>query len=39
MDVSQHLLFAEGLSARLKLVRGVIFGPIIMGPSGEGMAR
>ena len=39
MDVSQHLFLAEGLSARLKLVRGVIFGPIIMGPSGEGLAR
>ena len=39
MDVFQYLLFAEGLSALLKLVRGVIFGPIIMGTSGEGLAR
>lgn len=39
MDVSKYLPFAEGLSALLKPVRGVIFGPIIMGPSGEGLAR
>ena len=39
MDVSKYLLFAQGLSALLKLVRGMIFGPIIMGPSGEGLAR
>ena len=39
MDVSQYLLFAEGLSALLKRVRGVIFGPIITGPYGEGLAR
>ena len=39
MDVSQYLLFAEGLSALLELLRGVIFGPIIMGSSSEGSAR
>ena len=39
MDASQYLVFAEGLSAVLKLVRGVIFGPIIMGSPGEGLAR
>ena len=39
MDVSPYLLFAKGLSALLTLVRGVIFGLIIMGPSGEGLAR
>ena len=39
MDVSQYLLFAEELRALLKLVRGVIFGPIIAGSSSEGLAR
>jgi hypothetical protein len=39
MDVSQYLLFTEGLSALLKLLRGVIYGPIITGSSGEGLAR
>ena len=39
MDASQYLVFAEGLSAVLKLVRGGIFGPIIMGSPGEGLAR
>lgn len=39
MDVSQYFFFAEGLRALLKLVRGVIFGPIIMGSPGEGLAR
>jgi hypothetical protein len=39
MDVSQYLLFAEGLSALLKLLRGVIYGPIITGSSSEGLAR
>ena len=39
IDVSQYLLFGEGLRALLKLVRGVIFGPIITESSGEGLAR
>ena len=39
MDVSQYLLIAEGLSALLKLVRGVIFGPIMTVSSSEGLAR
>ena len=39
MNVSQYLFFAEGLSAALKLVRGVIFGSIITGFSSEGLAR
>ena len=39
MDVSQYLLFAGGLSALRKLVRGVILGPIITGSSSEGLAR
>ena len=39
MNGSQYLFFAEGLSAALKLVRGVIFGPIITGSSSEGLAR
>ena len=38
MNVAQYLLFAEGFSALLKLVRGVIFGPIITGSSSEGLA-
>ena len=39
MNVSQYLFFAEGLSAALKLVRGVIFGLIITGSSSEGLER
>ena len=39
MNGSQYLFFAEGLSAALKLVRGVIFGSIITGFSSEGLAR
>ncbi len=39
MDVSQYLRSAEGLSAVLKLVHGVIFGSITMGSPGEGLAR
>ena len=39
MDVTQYLLFADGLSAVVRLLRGVIFGPIIMGSYGEGLAR
>jgi hypothetical protein len=38
MDVSQYLLFTTGLSTVLKLVRGVIVGPIITGSPGEGLA-
>jgi hypothetical protein len=38
MNVFQYLLFAEGFSALLKLVRGVIFGPIITESSSEGLA-
>jgi hypothetical protein len=38
MNVSQYLLFAEGLSALLKLLGSVIFGPIITGSSNEGSA-
>ena len=39
MDVSQYLFVAEGLSAALKLVRGVMFGPIMTVSSSEGLAR
>ena len=39
MNVSQYLFFTEGLSAALKLVRGVIFGPIMTVSSSEGLAR
>ena len=39
MGVSQYLLFAIGFSTVLKLARGVIVGPIITGPPGEGLAR
>ena len=38
MNVFQYLLFAEGFSVLLKLVRGVIFGPIITESSSEGLA-
>ena len=39
MNVSQYLFFTEGLSTALKLVRGVIFGPIMTVSSSEGLAR
>ena len=39
MNVSQYLLFTQGLSAVLKRMRGVIFGSIITGSSSEGLAR
>ena len=39
MDVSQYLLIAEGLSALRKLVRRVMFGPIMTVFSSEGLAR
>ena len=39
MNVSQYLFFAEGLSAALKLVRGVILDLIITGSLSEGFAR
>jgi len=39
MNVSQYLLFTEGLSAVLKLTRVVISGSIITGSSSEGLAR
>ena len=39
MNVSQYLFFTEGLSAAFKLVRGVIFGPIMTVSSSEGLAR
>ena len=39
IDVSQYPLFATGFSTVLKLVRGVIFDPIITGSPGEGLAR
>ena len=39
MDVSQYLLFADGLSALRKLVRRVMFGPIMTVSSSEGLAR
>ena len=39
MNVSQYLFFAEGLSAALKLVRGVILDLIITGSFSKGFAR
>ena len=39
MDVSQYLLFADGLSALRKLVRRVMFGTIMTVSSSEGLAR
>ena len=39
MDVFQSLLFDRGLSVLLAFVRSVIFGPIITGSLGEGLAR
>jgi hypothetical protein len=39
MNVSQYVLFTEGLSIVLKRIRGVIFGSIITGSSSEGVAR
>ena len=39
MYVSQYLLFADGLSALRKLVRRVMFGPIMTVSSSEGLAR
>ena len=39
MNVSQYVLFTEGLSIVLKRIRGVIFGSIITGFSSEGLAR
>ena len=39
LTVSQYLVFTEGLSAVLTLMRGVIFGAIITGSSSEGLAR
>ena len=39
MDVSQYLLFADGLSALRMLVRRVMFGPIMTVSSSEGLAR
>ena len=39
MNGSQYLLFAEGLSALRKLVRRVMFGPIMTVSSSEGLAR
>ena len=39
MHVAQYVLFTGGVSAVLKLMRGVIFGPIMTVSSSEGLAR
>ena len=37
--VSQYFLFVKGLSTIFKLVRGLNFGPIIVGSLGGGLVR